>query len=173
MHILNPTVIDPDIDGGEQRPILSVPIELDQGDVRISPPEPADLPPAADHAQPAPPFQPSPSTVVTATTAVGGIVLDSGTVDVTAGVVVRQIGVTGNDARPIASTIIVRQTAGAGSCSIMPNGSPDSLGLGFVIPPAAANSPVTLGVKRLNLQITGPATVTWLVIGSDVPVTNR
>lgn len=160
------TILDPDTEADS---IVSAPFIIDAGDTHD--PEPADDPRGPngiteqDHA---PSYMPPPPVPVLPTVPLAGVVLDSGTIDVPAGTRNVIIG-TSPDARPFVLGIVLRWTAGAGSCVIAPNSNPDGLGLGYTIPNTADAE--WYPAKRLALQLVGPITVTYAVFASDIPHT--
>lgn len=117
---------------------------------------------------PTPPELPSPSPMIF-TVPTGGIVLDAGTVSLAAGApVVKTIGGT-TEGRPDVMGILLLPTAGAGTVEVMPNGSPDSLGAGFLLPVAApALAPIFLPIRRANVRLTGVVTLSFMVIAAGI-----
>lgn len=162
------TILDPDDDGG---PILSAPFHLDGGDAHQSDPGPDDQydPTGVEAQDSAPVFNPAAPLPVLPSIPLAGIVIDAGTIDVPVATTRNLVIGTSNEARLFVLGMIVRVTAGAGTATVAPNGSPDSLGIGFLLPAAAGTPLPVLPVKRLALQLVGPVTVTYAVLASDIP----
>lgn len=100
-----------------------------------------------------------------------GVVKDSGTVSGTVAAPATKLVTVGTsgEARPDVIGMALLVTAGAGTVEVLPNGSPDSLGAGFLLPAAGVNTQALfLPIKRANLRLTGIVTVTYLVIASDL-----
>lgn len=159
--------VDKDPDAAADHGAPSIYDEPPAGATQSQEPINGDVDPFPDsyRTHPNAPRPPAPAPMIF-TVPTGGIALDAGTITNPAGTKVVTVGGQ-TEGRPDIMGIALLCTSGAGTVEVLPNGSPDTLGAGFLLPVAGATIlPVYLPIRRANLRLTGAVNLSFLVISA-------